>query len=141
MSFQIMVDHMEQWTTFSLFSSYAAIWTTECTRRWETATSLSTPEVQVKQKAIIIWLGILSIYIGIEWYDRELSIFEHIIDKAVKWNRVIHQVREFFCWFYELHFSISTVLIRYYDYHPVTKSPKIGCCDYFSNVPNIHLDL
>ena len=23
-----------------------------------------------------------------------------------------------------------TVLIGYYDYHPVTKSPKIGSCDY-----------
>ena len=30
----------------------------------------------------------------------------------------------------------STVLIGYYDYHPVTKLPKIGYCDCFSNVPN-----
>ena len=34
-----------------------------------------------------------------------------------------------------------TVLIRYCDYHPVTKSPKIGCFDYFSNVPNVRLVL
>ena len=26
--------------------------------------------------------------------------------------------------------QVSTVLIGYYDYHPVTKSPKIGRCDY-----------
>ena len=32
---------------------------------------------------------------------------------------------------------LITVLIGYYDYHPVTKSPKIGCYDCFSNVPNI----
>ena len=25
---------------------------------------------------------------------------------------------------------VSTVLIEYCDYHPVTKSPEIGCCDY-----------
>ena len=35
--------------------------------------------------------------------------------------------------------SAYKVLIRYYDYHRVTKSPKIGCCDYFSNVPNVLL--
>ena len=29
-----------------------------------------------------------------------------------------------------------TVLVGYYDYHPVTKSPRIGYCDCFSNVPN-----
>ena len=29
-----------------------------------------------------------------------------------------------------------TVLIGYYDYHPVTKSPEIGYCECFSNVPN-----
>ena len=34
-----------------------------------------------------------------------------------------------------------TLLIGYYDYHPVTKSPKIGSCDYFSNVPNVRLVL
>ena len=33
----------------------------------------------------------------------------------------------------------GTVLIGYCDYHPVTKLPKIGCCDYFSNVPNVLL--
>ena len=36
---------------------------------------------------------------------------------------------------------LNTALIGYYDYHPVTKSPKIGCCDYFSNVPNVLLVL
>ena len=31
---------------------------------------------------------------------------------------------------------VTTVLIGYYDYHPVTKLPKIGSYDCFSNVPN-----
>ena len=35
----------------------------------------------------------------------------------------------------------NTVLIGYCDYHPVTKLPKKGCCDYFSNVPNVLLVL
>ena len=33
----------------------------------------------------------------------------------------------------------NTVLIGYCDDHPVTKSPKMWCCDYFSNVPNVPL--
>ena len=35
----------------------------------------------------------------------------------------------------------NTVPIGYCDYHPVTKSAQIGCCDYFSNVPNVRLVL
>ena len=35
----------------------------------------------------------------------------------------------------------TTVLFRYCDYHPKTKSPKIGCCVFFSNVPNVRLVL
>ena len=31
---------------------------------------------------------------------------------------------------------LGTVHIIYCEYHPVTKSPKIGCCDHFSNVAN-----
>ena len=43
------------------------------------------------------------------------------------WDFFLH-----FCHILEIawpHMNTSTVLIGYYDYHPVTKSPKIGCYD------------
>ena len=54
------------------------------------------------------------------------ALFDPVIDQFVtKKPDLVKVTSEGF-----LIFSVTTVLFGYYDYHPVTKSTKIGCCDY-----------